>query len=104
VDFMMVFSFPGNTVARRATAAIPASGVVTVPFSMLSRNDGFTFDLSRVRGVGLEFAGGQMSPGTYVFDDFLAVAVVPEPGTWLLLAGGLAAWAAGGRPRRRGAA
>lgn len=100
VDFMMVFSLPGNTVARRATAAIPTSGVVTVPFSLLSRADGFAFDLTQVRGVGLEFAGGQMSAGTYVFDDFQAVAVVPEPSRWALMGLGLLAAAWRGRLRK----
>jgi len=91
IDFMMVFSAPGINYAARATAPITSSGVVTVPFSLLrTGSDALAIDLTRVRGVGLEF--GNLSPaGTFVFDDFLAVTAVPEAASLVLMALGLAA-------------
>lgn len=105
IDFMMVFDAPGITYSARATAAIPSSGVVTVPFSMLTTGSStLPINLTRTRGVGLEFGNGSPA-GTFVFDDFLAVtmAPVPEPASALLMAMGLVAVALGLPHRRRAA-
>lgn len=89
IDFMMVFTAPGQVYSARATASIPSSGIVTVPFaSLITGSASLPIDLTRVRGVGLEF-GNQSSLGTYVFDDFLAITAVPESSTVALMILGL---------------
>jgi hypothetical protein len=95
---------PTGVFGVNAVIPMPSSGTVTVPFSALTLPAGFPpFDLAHVRGVGIELNERALIPGTYVFDDFLAVAVaVPEPSMPLLFAAGLLAF--GAVVRRRSAA
>ena len=67
IDFMMVFTRLGEVYSLRATAPITSSGVVTLPFSMLGPLDGYPVDLTRLRGVELEFRGNQSPVGTTYF-------------------------------------
>lgn len=78
----------------RGTVALPTSGVLEVPFASFVGGAGFPpLDLTQVHAVGFDFSGdtGHIAPGTYVFDNFLAVVAVPEPSSPALFGVGMLA-------------
>lgn len=103
LDFVLWYhGAPNHNFGARATTALPTSGIVDVPFSLLRIDTSFPpIDLTQVGNVVMEFPGDTqiLRSGTYVFDDLLAVRLpdaplsVPEPATALLLLTGITALA-----------